>query len=305
MKTYLECIPCFLEHSLDVSRLATQDTALQQKIVKSVLRVVCNVRFEEPPPLTTARIHRAIRSLTGEVDPYRGFKRAFNQIALGLFQEMKARVEGSRDRFETALRMAVAGNTIDCITAVELDESQLLESIEDSLSCPLDGNAVADLASSVREAKRILYIGDNAGEIVFDRLLLEEMPAEKLTFAVRGANILNDATVEDAAETGVSQQVRTIDTGSDVPGIVLSECSEVFRRCFEKADLVIAKGQGNFETLSETEKPIWFLFKVKCPVVSVHTASDIGRAMVYRGGTRRASNVGRAEDRLTGGEVLQ
>jgi len=284
MRTYLECIPCFLKHSLDVSRLVTEDDALQEMIMKKVLSLLRDVRSEESPPLTTARMHRVIRSLTGEPDPYSSYKETFNHIALGLFPRLKARVQISEDPFETALRMAIAGNTIDCISAAELDESQLFESIEDSLSCPLDRSVIAGLASSISEAERILYIGDNAGEVVFDRLLLEEMPREKVTFVVRGSPILNDATMEDAVAAGISPQVQTIDTGSDAPGVILEECSAVFRDRLTDADLIIAKGQGNFETLSDNEKPIFFLFKVKCSVVSRDTGAGIGRVMVYRGG---------------------
>jgi uncharacterized protein with ATP-grasp and redox domains len=281
MKTYPDCIPCFLKHSLEVANMVTGDGQLQEKIMKRVLDVVSDVRFEEPAPVTTARMHRAIRELTGEPDPFRRFKHVFNQIALDLYPRMKARVEESEDRFESAVRIAIAGNTIDCILAADLDMTQLLESIEDSLSSPLDGAMTLELSSSIDKAERILYIGDNAGELVFDLILLDEMPKERVTFAVRGLPILNDATMKDAADAGLTEEVHVVDTGSDIPGVVLSDCSTAFRKYFDEADLVIAKGQGNYETLSEVDKSVFFLFKVKCPVVARDTGSRIGSAMIH------------------------
>jgi uncharacterized protein with ATP-grasp and redox domains len=281
MKTHPECIPCFLKHTVEASRLATRDEALQEDVIRQVLALLSRVRFEESPPLVTARIHRIIRSITGESDPYNGFKKAFNQAALDLYPELKARVEASDRPLRTAVQLAIAGNAIDCILGGEFDSARIDESVENSLSSSLDSDLLSEFESRLGSAERILYIADNAGELVLDRLLLERIPSEKTTLVVRGSPILNDATMEDVALAEIPTEVRVIDTGSDVPGVVPGECSGSFREHFGRADIVIAKGQGNYETLSQSDGSIFFLFKVKCPVVARETGWDVGRAIMH------------------------
>jgi uncharacterized protein with ATP-grasp and redox domains len=149
------------------------------------------------------------------------------------------------------------------------------------LAAPVDPDAAAALRRAVAGADRILYLCDNAGEIVFDRLLIEVLPSEKITAVVRGTPVINDATLEDARATGLTEVVRVMDNGSDAPGTLLETCSPAFRDCFAAADLIIAKGQGNFETLSETRgKRIFFLLKVKCPLIARDIGEPTGRLVV-------------------------
>ena len=162
-----------------------------------------------------------------------------------------------------------------------LDESQVLESIEHALATPLEGDVDA-LATAMAQAKRILYLADNAGEIAFDRLLLEQMPVEKVTVAVRGAPVLNDATIADTQAAGIPGLVEVIDNGSDAPGTILDDCSAAFRGYFDAADLVFAKGQGNYETLSDVSKNIVFALKAKCPVIARHLGCPVGSAVLKR-----------------------
>ena len=126
--------------------------------------------------------------------------------------------------------------------------------------------------AALGRASRILYLADNAGEIVFDRLLIERMPPGKVTVGVRGFPVINDATMKDAEDTGMTELAEVIDNGSDGPGTILDDCSQSFRDRFDEADLIIAKGQGNYETLSEVDKDIYFLLKAKCAVI----ARDMG-----------------------------
>jgi len=130
-------------------------------------------------------------------------------------------------------------------------------------------------------AKSILYLADNAGEIVFDRLLIEQLPRERVTVAVRGAPILNDVTWVDATTVGVDTLVKVIDNGSDAPGTVLADCSDAFQKQFAEADLIISKGQGNFETLSDSPENIFFLFKAKCPVVADQVGCPVGTQVLH------------------------
>ena len=129
--------------------------------------------------------------------------------------------------------------------------------------------------------KKFCTLTDNAGEIVFDRLLIEQLPAENITVVVRGKPVINDAMMEDASIAGLPQIVEVINNGSDAPGTILESCSEKFRHRFEKADLIIAKGQGNYETLSDVDKNIFFLLKVKCPVIAEHLGCEIDAIILH------------------------
>jgi len=170
----------------------------------------------------------------------------------------------SQDPFGLAVRLSIAGNVIDLGVDGGITESIARQSIKNTLHEPFEGDT-NELKQSIDAADRILYLADNAGEIVFDRLLIEQMPTDRVTLVVRGGPILNDATIEDARSAGMCELVEVIDNGSDAPGTVLEDCSEAFRKRFAQANLVISKGQGNFETLSDNQANISFMFKVKCP----------------------------------------
>jgi len=282
MRTFLECVPCFVRQALDSARLVTDDETLHEQVLREVLREVGEMDFHNSPPVMGQHMHRLIRRLVADNDPYRNIKDRFNRLALALYPETEKRVEGSRDPLETAVRLAIAGNIIDFGSNCDLEDSHVEEALESSLVAPLSKSAVEDLRESVGRATSILYLGDNAGEIVFDRLLIEQLPRQKVTYVVRGSPVINDATMSDALATGMTDLVEVIDNGSDAPGTILETCSVAFRRRFQSADLVIAKGQGNYETLSEANKSIHFLLKVKCPVIARHIGCDVDDLMVLR-----------------------
>jgi hypothetical protein len=179
------------------------------------------------------------------------------------------------------VRFAIGGNTIDCGVGHSITVATVSEAFAHAQEGPLDGDVEA-FRQAAMTAKSILYVADNAGEIAADRLLIEQLPAGRVTLAVRGGAILNDATLADARMAGYGDEIEIIDNGSDAPGTILSECSESFRRRFAAADLIIAKGQGNFETLSDAQARIVFLLKVKCPVISHHTGCPLGHLLVRK-----------------------
>ncbi len=149
------------------------------------------------------------------------------------------------------------------------------------MTAPLAGDP-KKFRKAISMAKSILYLADNTGEIVFDRLLIEQMPLKKITLVVKGSPIINDACLVDAQVTGVADLVEVIDNGSDAPGTILAECSEDFKQRFEKADLIIAKGQGNYETLSDVKKDIFFVLKAKCSVIAKHIGCEVGNLVFLR-----------------------
>lgn len=275
MRTYFECIPCFLRQTLEAARLTTNDEVVHEHVIREVLRAASEMNLRESPPLMGQRIHRLIREFTGNKDPYLDIKNRFNHFALRRYPKLKEKVERSGEPLETAVRLAIAGNIIDSGVNHDIDETQVHDAVEHALTAPLSGD-LDEFRKAIYRAKDILYLGDNAGEIVFDRLLIEHMPLEKVTFVVKGGPVINDACVADARATGTADLVEVIDNGSDAPGTIIDKCSERFKQRFESADLIIAKGQGNYETLSDVKKDIFFVLKAKCPVIAHHSGCQVG-----------------------------
>eukprot|EP00362_Geleiidae_sp_MMETSP1317_P001537 CAMPEP_0201283406 /NCGR_PEP_ID=MMETSP1317-20130820/8462_1 /ASSEMBLY_ACC=CAM_ASM_000770 /TAXON_ID=187299 /ORGANISM="Undescribed Undescribed, Strain Undescribed" /LENGTH=263 /DNA_ID=CAMNT_0047599533 /DNA_START=1281 /DNA_END=2072 /DNA_ORIENTATION=- len=259
--------------------MATSDEKTQENVLRGVLARAADMKLDQPPPVMGQQIHRVIKKLTGNNDPYFKIKDSFNRYALKLYPECKKIIEQSSSPFETVVRLTAAGNAIDFGASTEVEQPDASTFIEHALSEQLVGN-VKPLQDAVCSAQSILYLGDNSGEIVFDRLLIERLPMEKVTFAVRGSPIINDATMSDAKSVGITDLVKVIENGSDAPGTIIEECSDIFRRHFDAADLLISKGQGNYETLSDVEKKIFFIVKAKCQVIAKHIGCKHGSLVV-------------------------
>jgi uncharacterized protein with ATP-grasp and redox domains len=283
MQTYFDCVPCAIRQVLDSVRMITADEAIHERVLRATLGMWRDIDLRQSPPAIAAQTHRLVRRITGVADPYLEVKDRYNRLALEMCPELRGRVENSGDPFEAAVRLAIAGNIIDFGVSGTVEQESVRASILRSLAEPIDRRAVAWFKAAVARAQDILYLGDNAGEIVFDRLLIERMPRERVTFVVRGSPILNDALVEDAETAGITDLVKVMDNGSDAPGTILESCSEAFRRQFESADLVVAKGQGNFESLAGTKANMFFLLRPKCAVLSRHLGCEIGRLIVLHG----------------------
>jgi damage-control phosphatase, subfamily I len=281
MRTSLDCLPCFARQAVDLVRAATDNPEDQERLARKLLLALTQMDWESPAPVLAQSLQALIRPLLSEEDPYREAKEAFNRLALAAYPAARARIRESPRPFETALRLAAAGNIVDLGARSDLKPEDLHAALEASLTQDLKGDA-EELRKAIDEAERILYIADNTGEIVFDKLLLELLPREKITLAVRGGAVLNDATLEDAERVGLTEIVDVIDNGSDAPGSVLADCGGEFLRRFGEADVVIAKGQGNFETLAGSDPRIFFLLKVKCGVISRQLGYPVGDLVLHR-----------------------
>ncbi|MBL7075722.1 DUF89 family protein [candidate division KSB1 bacterium] len=283
MKTYLDCFPCVLRHALQSARMTTPDERVQHEVLVRVLRELTRFPLSATPPEITQTIHRIIKEKTGNKDPYVGVKRKYNEIALRMYPDLKRLVSGADDSLFTACKLAIAGNIIDFGA---LGESfDLEQTIKGVLNSAPAINRFDELRRDILGASGILYLGDNAGEIVFDRILVEEiLNCRSLTikFVVKGEPILNDATLEDAKFVGMDRICEVIPDGHGAPATILTESSPEVRRAFDAADVVIAKGQGNYETLSETGRPVYFLLKVKCPVVARDLGCQVGDSVIHR-----------------------
>jgi hypothetical protein len=285
MKASLECISCFVRQALETARLVSEDTAVHERIIRDLLHLAGEMDFAQSPPALGQRIHRRLREITGVKDPYRTIKDRHNRIAMELYSELKSRIEDASDSFTMAVQLAIAGNVIDLGAKHGSYEVDVFSSLQRALAETIVGD-MEFFRKTAGGARRILYLADNAGEIVFDRLLIEQLSPERITMAVRGAPVINDATMEDAHAAGIHDIVEVIDNGSDAPGTLLEDCSRQFQHRFSQADLVIAKGQGNFETLSNERHNIFFLFKIKCPVIATHVGLPVGAHVVIHSDAR-------------------
>ncbi len=211
-------------------------------------------------------LHHILKGYTKNSDPYRLEKKQSNDLVLAIASEMQDTITRSSDPFMTALRLAIAGNVIDFAANIQFN---LKETVNKALESEFAIDHSEHMRSAVKKADSILYLGDNAGEIVFDKLFIKTMNHKNVTFAVRGMPVINDVTFEDAEYTGMSEVARVISNGYDAPSTIIERSSDEFRDHFHKADLVIAKGQGNLEGLfSLNDERVFFLLLVKCDVIS-------------------------------------
>jgi uncharacterized protein with ATP-grasp and redox domains len=275
VNTYLDCIPCFLRQSLEAARNISDDGRLHEQIIREVLRMAADLDLKRPPPWVAQLIHRRLRELTGVDDPYRAAKERFNRLALAMLPALRERVKRDPHPLLAAARAAIAANVIDLGAKSDLALEHAREALFDACATAVHGD-LAGFARRAQAARDILYLADNAGEIVIDRLLIEELGAARVTLVVRGRPVLNDATMDDARAAGLPEMVKVISNGSDAPGTILDDCSAEFRARFREADLIVVKGQGNFETLSAVDANTVFLFKVKCPVIARHIGVPLG-----------------------------
>ncbi len=282
MKSQLDCIPCFNRQALDAVRLVVKDPAQRERLLRRLAHEIAEADWQQTPPGMGQIIHRIIRKELDCADPYREVKDQMNEMAARLVPAMREQIQRHSDPREAAVRVAIGGNLLDTGSKSQISADELPAHLETIWHEPLHGDLDA-FFSAVEKAQTILYLADNAGEIIFDRLLLEHLPAEKVTLVVRGAPVLNDVTRADADTAGIPGLVPVIDNGSDAPGTILEDCSAEFRKRFDEADLIIAKGQGNFETLSDIDKPIFFLFTVKCSLVAEHVQEPLGGLVVKAG----------------------
>ncbi len=265
MKTYLDCIPCFMHQALRAGRIASGDDSVVKKLLDETGALIGEMPLHNTPPRIGEIVYGKLRELTGVKDPYYHLKKSNIKEALTLYPKLKKVVARSDDSLLMAIRIAIAGNVMDFATGKIFNINGDLEKILEQEFAIFDYD---QFRTALDKAKLILYLGDNAGESVFDRILIEELGKE-VVFVVREGPVINDVTFEDAIDSGLDKVTRIITSGSLAPGIIPSLCNDDFLWYYKKADLIISKGQGNYEGLSEEQNmPIFFLLKAKCKVIA-------------------------------------
>lgn len=274
MKTDLSCISCLVRNAVSAA-MKTGDPVRQAQIVRTMLAEIARFDFNLPPPVMARRIYAYAAEVTGNHDPYRKQKDESTVAAKQLLREFLEENGLNTDDFESLIRLAIAGNIIDFGVNCDLDLEQAKNTIRLAFQKPVDRNALIQAEQAINRAENILYLLDNCGEAVFDTLLVKHC-GPKITLCVKGAPILNDVTRREVADSGFDGLVRrVIDTGDCTPGISMEHSSSEFREAFETADLIISKGQGNFETLNRSSRPILFLFMAKCRLVADSLGAEL------------------------------
>jgi len=278
MKTHVECLPCLLRQALQVARITHCSQDKQFHILQAVSSLIAGLDVMESPPSNAAPIYKKIAEITGCEDPYYEKKRMTNAQAMAIVPGLRQEICGMSDELASAVRFAIAGNIIDYGAFETFDIAGALEKSRTARLAVDHFSQFSDALDQLGQGSKILYLTDNCGEIVYDSLLVEYLHKRgfDITIAVKDGPIINDALLEDALIAGLDRYARIITNGGRFPGTELGGCSPQFLDQFQNADLVIAKGQGNFESLSEVDREVFFLLTIKCAVAAEHMAELSG-----------------------------
>ncbi|AWB26289.1 damage-control phosphatase ARMT1 family protein [Halococcoides cellulosivorans] len=264
MDAHVECGPCVLRQALDTVRETDADVATERRAVRRTATAIGEMSFDRTPMTIAARAQAIVREETGIDDPFGDRKRLATETVADMRPALVDRLDGAADRFERAVRLAIAGNVIDVGPGHEVD---IEATIDDVLDRSFAIDRLDALRADLADADDVLYLLDNAGEVVLDRLLIESIDAD-VTAVAKADPFLNDVTAADAFAAGIDE-VATVETrGTDGVGTITDGFADRLRA----ADVVISKGQGNYELFSDCDASIYFLLLVKCGVV----ADDIG-----------------------------
>jgi len=268
--------------------MVTQNEGIQRKVLSSVFSILSNISVHTTPVEIAHLVHLRVKSITGDFDPYREAKKKQNELALRYESTLSAQIAEMSNPLKAAMMFSAAGNAIDLAPSCPIPDiyKRYMEMISKGFAWDDYELVIKQLARS----KSLLYLGDNAGEIVWDKILIEKLVETfdvGITYAVRGFPILNDVTMGDAHFVGLDKVVKVISNGFDAPGTLLDKCSEEFVKYYKTSDLILSKGQGNYESLSGENRPIFFLLNVKCPVIAEDVHCDVGD-LVLKGGSNHA-----------------
>ena len=280
MSLYPDCIPCILKQALYAARIAKiDDEKIQIEILKYVIKELNNIDNIETAPELSIKIQDIVKIFSGINDPYAEEKEKNLKRALKFVPYLKTYINDSYDKLEQAVRVAILGNIIDLGANPDFK-------LEDEINRINSNNIVLDdyplFKEKVEKAKYILYIGDNAEEAIFDKLLIEQLQCKNIIFVVRDSYILNDVTIDFAKKIGLNKIAKVISSGSKVAGTNLKETNKTFNKYFFNAPVIIAKGQGNFETLMNCDREIFYMFKVKCEVIAKRTGYKVGTSVLLK-----------------------
>ena len=280
MKTYLDCIPCFMSQALRAGRLASDDDAVIKKVLDKTAQFIQEMPMDYTPPQIGEYIYSYISEITGNSDPYYSIKRKNIDKAFELYNYFEKRTSYNSDPLKAAVMLSISGNVIDMgikgIIDIQDEVTRIIDKFDDIKDLDL-------FRKKLEKSDSVLYLGDNSGEAVFDLFLLKHLEKKKVYYAVRDIPVINDITRKEAEIIGIDRYAEIISSGVKAPGTVLDKVSEDFLRIYSRADIVISKGQGNYEALSGTDRDIFFLLIAKCQVIARDIGTEVGTPlMLYK-----------------------
>ena len=264
LSIYFDCYPCMLRQVLHVVRYLELDEETTRELMNQAMEKLIHINGDLTSAEIAAEIHQSVSKKIGKKDPYAELKRISFENAMQFYDFGKEKILASPDPLETAVKLCTAGNIIDFGPGSKFD---LEATIDQVLNTPFEHFDYAAFKEILGKAKRILFLADNAGETVFDKLLIEQIK-KPLKYVVKSEPIMNDALREDAEMTEFPDYVTIIENGSGIQGTVFPHCSEEFKKKYEMADMIIAKGMANFETLPKAGERVFFLLKIKCQTIA-------------------------------------
>ncbi len=274
MELFLDCLPCILRQGLEAAYESTDNTELQEKIMDDAVKVIADYRKYDYAPELCRAVHSAVKHHTNNQDPYRKIKDSDIKEAKKLEDDIRSFIKNGEDNLKGAIKASATGNVMDTAIFKDLDIKKCLE---EELHKKFKRCDIEDLRSELKKDSSILIIGDNSGEGVFDKILIEMLSKDyRVTFAYRSEPIINDITKREVNIIGIGDYAEVVSTGCSAPGALVKEFSNEFKENFYNSDIVISKGQGNFEALSEVDRSIYFLLKAKCPKIAKALDVEVG-----------------------------
>ena len=262
-----ECLSCMAKIYLDKY---PKDAADDQKTeyMQRVLKVLAEAPGRYGAPVIVRTINEIQDEMFAMKQDYAEIKKHYNQVMMNHEEQVNRKLAQSSDSVRTGIQYAMIGNYIDFGARINVNEEQLTELLNNSDRFDIDEKQYAEFVDDLSNARKLVYLTDNCGEIVMDKLLIREIkkkyPDLKVTVLVRGAEVINDATMEDAMQVGLDEIAEVIPNGSDIAGTWLEEISEEAKAVLKDADMIVSKGQGNFETLRKCGMNIYYIFLCKC-----------------------------------------
>jgi len=263
--------------------MATDDEEIQTEVLREVMKHLQNISLTNSPPELSREVHKIIREITKSKDPYKKVKDQSNEMAKKEYPYLKKLVNESDDPLLMAIKLSIVGNVIDFGTTNRFNVDDM---IDNAVKREFDASSYPQFKRALEQSETILYLADNTGEIFFDKLLLEELAKrqKQITYVVKANPIINDALVGDAEFAGIDKLATIIegDLGQKLsfPGMILSYASKNFLEIFESSDMVLSKGQGNYEGLSDIDRDVFFMLVVKCPLVAQDIGCEVGKIIL-------------------------
>ena len=276
MKASLECLECVVRQAMRAARMAGDDPKMHRQVVNAAVADIPAMDLNSSPAVISLNLYKYAQGISGVADPYREIKQQQNAMALEVEEELEELVAKSATPLVTAIKLAASGNIID-LGILQVHEIDPRDAIARAMETPMAIDHTEHFLKSLHGCRDLLYLLDNAGEIVFDKVLIRQLQQHtRVTAVVKAGPIINDACMEDAEQVALPEICDVIDNGGAFVGSPLTLVPDSFLRRMGQADIILGKGQGNYETVDDFDGNVYLLLKAKCDIVAGHMGIDLG-----------------------------